>query len=1115
MKHSQFTGRFALALTVAGLLTAAVLIGSSPGAQLPVASASALARPLAAPGDTYCVATTGGSYPGCTLVFINIQTAVDAANGLETIKVAQGTYAGVNARPAPAGYFGPGGNITQALYITKTVFIQGGYTTTNWTTPDPVAHPTTLDAQGQGRVVLIAGDITPTLAGLRLTNGNATNLGGFDNSDNPPPDALDVGGGVYILNATATLSNSWVTNNAANTDPLLPYSAGGGIYLDSSPSTLYANTVATNTAQDGGGIALYLSTGSVSYNSIYGNSLYDGGYGGGIYLDGSNFALIDHNTIMTNSASDGNGGGVGMSNAALITLADNIIVSNTASSLSGSGAGVFLLLTSATLQNNIIADNQAGGYGPGVYIGAGSTIDLFHNTLARNAGGEGSGVHVEGSGASTVFLYNTILVSHTIGLVADAGNTVQLDSTLFGGGTDIAGTMTDTVNLNPYTGNPGFVNPTAGNYHITGSSAANDKGIDAGITTDIDDDVRPIGLGFDLGADELYNPALTATKSASSSSALPGAVITYTIRLTNTGNVTLTSYISDTLPSRVTFKGPITVNPAGGTIGAPPAIVGGQSIGIGGAVTVTFPVTLNTGAGMTAGTIIANSAAITTSPTTLIAQPIVGTANVTVLNAPPIAANDVYATSVNTSINMNVLNNDTDLNGDALTVSAVGTPLNGTATINSGASVIYTPTTGFAGTNVFTYTARDPGGLSSTASITITVANIPISGLTAQNSSPTAYGTSTLFTATVAAGSSVAYTWNFGDGSTTTGQFASHTYSAAGNYTAIVTATNNVPSTASVTTAVTITKATPAIAITADTPDPSIVGQSVAITFALTPPGAVLPTGMVTITDGAQLCVATLPTTACSITFASAGLKTLTAHYGGDDNFNAVISPDAAHTVNDVPISGLAATNNSPTLVGGSTAFTATITAGTNVAYQWNFGDGGTGSGANTAHTYAIPGSYTALVTATNFSGSQLATTTVTVVAQAGLSLVATDAPDPASIGKPLVYTLVIHNGGPTNADSVVVTDTLPAGVTFGSAVTNQGTCSAPTVTCNIGTLINGGTVTVTIVVTPSMLITSPMIIANSAGVSSATADPTPADNASTITTTINPRRLFLPLIRR
>ncbi len=33
-------------------------------------------------------------------------------------------------------------------YISKTVIVRGGYITTDWTTPDPIANPTILDAQG-------------------------------------------------------------------------------------------------------------------------------------------------------------------------------------------------------------------------------------------------------------------------------------------------------------------------------------------------------------------------------------------------------------------------------------------------------------------------------------------------------------------------------------------------------------------------------------------------------------------------------------------------------------------------------------------------------------------------------------------------------------------------------------------------------------------------------------------------------------------------------------------------------------------------------------------------------------------------------------------------------
>lgn len=80
------------------------------------------------------------------------------------------------------------------------------------------------------------------------------------------------------------------------------------------------------------------------------------------------------------------------------------------------------------------------------------------------------------------------------------------------------------------------------------------------------------------------------------------------------------------------------------------------------------------------------------------------------------------------------------------------------------------------------------------------------------------------------------------------------------------------------------------------------------------------------------------------------------------------------------PIFGLQAWNSSPVLVGGSVQFTATAEFGSDVTYAWAFGDGQTGTGATPTHSYAITGSYTATVTATNSFGSVTATTQVTVL---------------------------------------------------------------------------------------------------------------------------------------
>ena len=68
-----------------------------------------------------------------------------------------------------------------------------------------------------------------------------------------------------------------------------------------------------------------------------------------------------------------------------------------------------------------------------------------------------------------------------------------------------------------------------------------------------------------------------------------------------------------------------------------------------------------------------------------------------------------------------MLANDTDLDNDVLTVASVTQPANGTASTSGSAGAIYTPRTGFFGTDTFTYTLSDGKGGSATATVTVTV----------------------------------------------------------------------------------------------------------------------------------------------------------------------------------------------------------------------------------------------------------------------------------------------------------------------------------------------------------------------------------------------------------
>jgi PKD repeat protein len=101
-----------------------------------------------------------------------------------------------------------------------------------------------------------------------------------------------------------------------------------------------------------------------------------------------------------------------------------------------------------------------------------------------------------------------------------------------------------------------------------------------------------------------------------------------------------------------------------------------------------------------------------------------------VVNHPPVANDDAFTVNENSQNNtLNVLANDTDQDaGDTLTITAVGaTSQGGSVSINPAKDrLIYTPATGFDGTETFSYTIQDPDAASDTATVTMTVNALPV-----------------------------------------------------------------------------------------------------------------------------------------------------------------------------------------------------------------------------------------------------------------------------------------------------------------------------------------------------------------------------------------------------
>lgn len=92
------------------------------------------------------------------------------------------------------------------------------------------------------------------------------------------------------------------------------------------------------------------------------------------------------------------------------------------------------------------------------------------------------------------------------------------------------------------------------------------------------------------------------------------------------------------------------------------------------------------------------------------------------VNDPPVAEDD-FASTAGPAVDVAVLLNDSDPDGDALSVTAVGAPSAGAAALSpaGGGAIRFTPPADFTGLATFTYTIADPGGLTAEATVEVTV----------------------------------------------------------------------------------------------------------------------------------------------------------------------------------------------------------------------------------------------------------------------------------------------------------------------------------------------------------------------------------------------------------
>ena len=131
---------------------------------------------------------------------------------------------------------------------------------------------------------------------------------------------------------------------------------------------------------------------------------------------------------------------------------------------------------------------------------------------------------------------------------------------------------------------------------------------------------------------------------------------------------------------------------------------------------------------------------------------------------------------------------------------------------------------------------------------------------------------------------------------------------------------------------------------------------------------------------------------------------------------------------------------------------------------------------------------------------------------QADIAITVVDASDTVLVGDLITYTLTISNAGPDSAQNIILTDNLPLGVSFLSAVPTQGSCyqAGGVVSCNLGNLPNEGNAQVKLTVNGDV----PGLVTNSMDITADTPDPDLLNNTTNIQTTIY-MWIFLPFINK
>ena len=372
----------------------------------------------------------------------------------------------------------------------------------------------------------ICGPEVTTILGTFIDD-HRTGTIGVQGVSNPVIDGFTITGGYngIVLNGGLTVKNCIIEKNqrgiyAITThsrlivedtiirNNIFPGGAGAGIFFNSGgPHLISGSVISDNHAQNGhgGGVFLQNSTCGLTIEdtTISNNSSHQktwNGWGGGFYCTRSYngnpepAVSINNSTISSNSAT-GHGGGLFLKDGCEVTVTNSNIVDNTAGS---NGGGLFLgnynsLPINLNMTNSTVSNNKQ--INTGRNTGGGGIFNRLSNVSIHNSifwGNEAAGDLGAHEAYAWLGLGNTFLFTSS-DVMNNQNNFRTKDGSIGNYEFDATCIAAD----------PMFVDSDNGDYHLRLGSPAIDQGSPNDAPAgDIDGDVRPLGAGYDMGADE-------------------------------------------------------------------------------------------------------------------------------------------------------------------------------------------------------------------------------------------------------------------------------------------------------------------------------------------------------------------------------------------------------------------------------------------------------------------------------------------------------------------------------------------------------------------------------------------------------------------------------------